>query len=80
MRNFVLQIIATDVGGLKETILHNETGLIVNHPDSSEISEAIKNYFVNDLKEKFSQNIVHENEKKSWDNFTDRLIEFSKTL
>lgn len=78
--HFTLPIIATDVGGLRETISHNETGLIVDQPDSKKIGEAIYHYFIHDLKEKFTQNILKENQKKSWDNFTDQLVEFSKKL
>lgn len=78
--HFEIPIIATNVGGLKETIKHLETGLIVEKPDSEEISTAIQNYFSLNCKEKFSNTISKENENKSWDNFTEKLIEFSKTL
>ena len=78
--HFTLPVIATDVGGLKETIHHNETGLIVDRADSQKIKEAIVLYFEENLKEKFSQNVAIENEQKSWDNFTNKLVDFSKTI
>jgi len=78
--HFCLPIIATDVGGLKETIHHNKTGLIVETPNSLEIKQSIDSYFINNLKENFSMTIQKENELKSWDNFTEKLIQFSETL
>lgn len=78
--HFEIPIIATDVGGLKETIKHQETGIIVEEADSDKINNAIQTYFSLNCKEKFSSAISKENEHRSWDNFTDKLIEFSKTL
>lgn len=78
--HFRIPIIATDVGGLKETIQHLETGLIVERPEVNLLKNAIETYFNNDYKTIFSEKIELENEKKSWDSFTDRLIEFSTTL
>lgn len=78
--HFTLPIIATDVGGLKETIHHLKTGIIVNEPKVEQISEAIQYYFSNNLKESFSENIEIENKEKSWDNFTEKLIEFYHSL
>ena len=78
--HFCLPIIATDVGGLKETIHHNKTGLIVETPNSLEIKQSIDSYFINNLKENFSLAIQKENELKSWDNFAEKLIQFSETI
>jgi len=78
--HFSLPIIATDVGGLKETISHLKTGIIVNEPKTDLISEAIQYYFAHNLKESFAENIEIENKEKSWDNFTEKLIEFYHSL
>ncbi len=78
--HFTLPIIATDVGGLKETINHNKTGLIINQPKKEQISESIELYFTSNYKEEFSKNILTENQNHSWDNFTDKLMIFSQTL
>ena len=78
--HFTLPIIATDVGGLKETINHLNTGLIVNEPKVELLTNSIQNYFLYNYKSEFSINIALENKNKSWDNFTDKLIVFSKTL
>jgi len=78
--HFNLPIIATNVGGLKETIHHQKTGLIVETTDSIDIQQTIEYYFHNNLKEKFSVAIQEENELKSWDNFAEKLVLFSETL
>ena len=78
--HFHLPIIATNVGGLKETIHQQKTGLIVENPNSNEIKQSIDYYFFNNLKENFSAAIQKENELKSWDNFANKLIEFAETL
>lgn len=78
--HFTLPIIATDVGGLKETIHHLQTGLIINEPKTEQISSSIQLYFSSNYKEKFSKTILAENHKNSWENFTDKLIEFYQTI
>lgn len=78
--HFNLPIIATDVGGLKETIEHKETGLIVEEPSSEKIAKSILEYYSNNYKEKFSAKIQKEKAENSWSNFAKKIIEFSKTL
>jgi glycosyltransferase involved in cell wall biosynthesis len=78
--HYTLPIIATDVGGLKETISHQHTGIIVEKPDKDALSSAIQLYFTSEQKEYFSANIAAENEEKSWEKFAEKLIEFSGTL
>lgn len=78
--HFEVPIIATDVGGLKETIRHGETGLIVDSPEPALIGEAINQYFDENLKDHFSNNIKIEKAQRSWPNFARQVIEFVKTL
>lgn len=78
--HFTIPIIATDVGGLKETIRHLETGLIVEKPEAELITNAIQSYFSSENKNLFSTNISLENNQKTWDNFSERLIAFAETL
>lgn len=78
--HFELPIIATDVGGLKETVKHLETGLIVDKPDSQLIAKSIEQYFVEDHKDKMSLKIAKEKADNSWENFGKKLLEFAKTL
>ena len=78
--HYNLPIIATNVGGLKETIHHEKTGLIVENADSSEIAITIKEYFDKNYKSVFAANIALEKAENSWENFGKKLIEFSSTL
>ncbi len=77
--HFNLPIIATDVGGLKETIEDMKTGLIVD-PSDAQISQAIQKYFNLDLKNDFSANIARDKASNSWGNFADKVMEFAKSL
>jgi glycosyltransferase involved in cell wall biosynthesis len=78
--HFDLPVIATDVGGLKETVKHLETGLIVPEAKENLVSEAIQYYFDESKKESYSKQIELEKKSHSWTNFADKLIQFSKSL
>lgn len=78
--HFELPIIATDVGGLKELVLHEKTGLIVAEPKSDLIASTIRAYFDERKKEVFIQAIAAEKEQYTWKHFADRLCEFSEEI
>jgi glycosyltransferase involved in cell wall biosynthesis len=78
--HYDLPIIATNVGGLKETIHHLKTGIIVEKPEIQQISNAITNYFIKGYQKEFSLEIKKEKAENSWENFCEKIIEFSKTL
>jgi glycosyltransferase involved in cell wall biosynthesis len=78
--HFDLPLIATDTGGLKESILHNKTGLIVNSPDANLIAKAIETYFSQNLKRKFQEEIKLLKNQLSWDSLAKAIISFSKSL
>ena len=78
--HFDLPLIATDTGGLKESIHHNKTGLIVDSPDSNLIAKAIETYFSQNLKQKFQGEIKLLKGSLSWNAFANAITEFSKQL
>ena len=78
--HFDLPIIATDVGGLKESITHNETGIIVEKPDAGLVRKAIDDYFSGNKKQKFTERIMHLKKDLSWSHFAEQLMGFYKTL
>ena len=78
--HFEVPIIATDVGGLKETIKNEQNGLIVESANSQNIKFAIEKYFDEQLKLRFQTKIAEENEENSWNNFTDKIIDFASEL
>ncbi|MBI1837054.1 MAG: glycosyltransferase [Flavobacteriia bacterium] len=78
--HYNLPQIVTNVGGLKESIQENITGLVVENVDSQNISLSIKKYFDQDLYSIFSKNIDLEKKENSWENFANKIIDFSQTL
>jgi glycosyltransferase involved in cell wall biosynthesis len=78
--HYNLPIIATNVGGLKETIHHQKTGLIVDKPEIREIAATIKTYFYGNFKADFAAEIEKEKLENSWENFVAKIIAFSKEL
>jgi glycosyltransferase involved in cell wall biosynthesis len=78
--HFCVPIIATDVGGLKETIKNGENGLIVESAETEKIKFAIEKYFKEALKSKFEEKLTEENEENSWTNFTNKIIDFASEI
>ena len=78
--HFCVPIIATDVGGLKETIKNGENGLIVESAETEKIKFAIEKYFKEALKSKFEEKLTEENEENSWTNFTNKIIAFASEI
>lgn len=78
--HFDLPLIATNTGGLSETIQHKKTGLIVELPDPSLLASAIENYFSQNLKEGFQKEIQLLKKRLSWEKLAHAIIQFSKSL
>lgn len=78
--HFEVPMIVTNVGGLKEIVTNEKTGLVVDEPDSDLLKNAINQYFENDLHQKFKKNIQLEKEHNSWSNFVNSIITFSDSL
>ena len=73
-------MLVTDVGGLKETVPHNRCGYVMK-PDSTEIADAIADYFNNNRRDVFTAAVRKEKEKFSWRKMTDAVTEiFYKCL
>jgi glycosyltransferase involved in cell wall biosynthesis len=78
--HFDIPIIATDVGGLKESIHHLKTGIIVDRCEPEAMALAIKNYFDQRLEKSLVPGIQKLKEELSWKKFAISIIEFSKTF
>jgi glycosyltransferase involved in cell wall biosynthesis len=74
--HFDMPLIATDVGGLKESIRHLKTGIIVDRCEPVAIALSIKNYFDNHLADNLVPGIQKLKEELSWKNFADSILEF----
>ena len=78
--HFDLPVIATDVGGLKETIIDGETGVIVKEISSKAISEAIQNYFRGNSKAFYFEAIQKYKQANSWETFSEKVLDFVEDL
>ena len=73
-------VIATNVGGLEETIKHEKTGLIVKENFPEKIADSIRFFFQNKSIIQFEQEIDLLKKELSWEKFSKDLIDFSKSL
>ncbi|MDZ4752029.1 MAG: glycosyltransferase [Flavobacteriales bacterium] len=78
--HFGLPVIATNVGGLAETISDGVTGLIALKPDSNLILQKIHQFFALRRTIHFEENIKRTVELHSWSGFVEALLKFSKGL
>lgn len=77
---FDLPIIATDVGGLKETIKHGENGSVVSELTAYAVASEIETYFNEKRALKYKDSILAWKRENSWENFSAKIVEFSTTL
>lgn len=78
--HFNVPVIATNVGGLEETIKDGHTGLIVNENIPEKITESIQLFFENKLGVNYSTEIDKLKEELSWSKFSKDLIDFALSL
>jgi glycosyltransferase involved in cell wall biosynthesis len=78
--HFELPLIATNVGGLAETILHQKTGIIINELEPKAIAASINYYFEANLKAQYESNIKVQNLDNTWQNFADKILRFYHDL
>ena len=72
--HFDVPVLATDVGGLKESIERAGTGLVCL-PEVESLTEGIQKFFMSD-KEIFITNIQKEKQALSWERFAGALMRF----
>ncbi len=78
--HFEIPLIVTNVGGLKELVFHEKTGLLVEQPTTGLIVEQIHNFYNNHQQTDFAGNIRQLKDSLSWDTFSKKLVEFSSAL
>jgi glycosyltransferase involved in cell wall biosynthesis len=78
--HFELPMLATDVGGLKELIQHEKTGIIIPEASAGAISKGIEHFFNSDNTDKFKNNIRAEKAEMSWEYLAKQIIALSKDI
>lgn len=78
--HFGTPIIATDVGGLSESVEHDRTGLLVARPEVSLIAAAIRGFFSDGQATRYRARIGELREELSWQRFTQRLTALCASL
>lgn len=78
--HYGLPVIATSVGGLAETIVNGETGLIVPPADSIALAGAIERFFREGLGDTFRTNMVQTRARLSWENLIDVIEELGQEI
>jgi glycosyltransferase involved in cell wall biosynthesis len=73
--NFDKPVIATDVGGLAEVVIHEKTGLVVEPGNPASLADAIRRFYADNLESAFSANVREEKKKYSWDNLVANIEE-----
>lgn len=72
-------VIATDVGGLSETVLNNKTGFIIKPESPEAIADAVVKFYDEELEGTFSGNVHEEKKKYSWEVFIEKIEQLVST-
>jgi len=75
--HFNIPMLVTDVGGLSEIVSHGRGGYVVK-PDSQEIADSIVDFFENNRKQEFTEGVIKEKDKFSWDKMTKAIADVYK--
>jgi glycosyltransferase involved in cell wall biosynthesis len=72
-------VIATDVGGLAEVILHERTGFIVKPESPAEVANAVLRFYQEGREQEFVLNVNAEKKKYSWENMVQAIERLTAT-
>ena len=72
---FQKPVVATRVGGLPEAVIDGCTGYLSDPCDPHSLAEAVIRFFDEDKADEFSENVVKEAEKYSWERLTEAVEE-----
>ncbi|MBI5464764.1 MAG: glycosyltransferase, partial [Ignavibacteriales bacterium] len=78
--HFNVPVIATNVGALSEVVVEGRTGFLVPPEDPQLLANAVVRLYEEHCREKFSDAIVEEKKKYSWEFFVSRLQQFWNEL
>lgn len=75
-----LPMLATNVGGLGETIRLANVGIVTDEVSPQSVAEGIKSYFTDSKQDEYLQNIRKEKKRLSWSSFAQSVEEFMQSL
>lgn len=78
--NFGTPVIATDVGGLQEVVLHDCTGLVVPPDNPAALAEAIVQFYRSGKESLYRNNVRQERLKYTWDNLVRAIEELATSI
>jgi glycosyltransferase involved in cell wall biosynthesis len=78
--HFDLPVIATDTGGLRQSIAEVGMGEVIEGFDSDTLSEAIDKYFKDDRIDEYRLNISKHKEENSWARFAENTMRLAEKL
>ncbi len=70
---FERPVVATNVGGLPDVVLHEKTGYLVPPKDSKALADAVVRFFEEQKAADFAQNIRKEAARYSWDRMRENI-------
>ncbi len=70
---FERPVVATNVGGLPDVVLHEKTGYLVPPRDPKALTEAVVRFFEEQKAEAFAENIRQEAARYSWDRMRENI-------
>lgn len=73
-------VITTDVGGLAETVIPEETGLVVPPADPEALAGAVLRYFEEGLEPKLRAGVEHLRQRHSWEELARQTIDLVDEL
>jgi glycosyltransferase involved in cell wall biosynthesis len=75
-----LPMLATNVGGLGETIRSANVGIVTDEVSSLSIAEGIKSYFTDSKQDEYLTNIRNEKKRLSWSSFAKSVEDFMQGI
>jgi len=76
--NFDKPVIATDVGGLAEVVLHEQTGLVVPPGNPEALAESIVRFYEEEKEKSFIPTVREEKKKYTWDALVKAIEELAQ--
>lgn len=73
--NFATPAVVTNVGSLGEVVIDGETGFVIDDASPESLASTIERAFHGDTLERFSRNIVAQQDRYGWDSFVEGLLE-----